>query len=126
LKFFTHLLDASLIAVESGEGGILADARWTARLLALHVAHRLDDIHGPDRPADAPAGHGVALADAADGDDLIGERGSQGRKARRLGIAENELLVDLVTDDAKLRFQRDIGQRFELGSAIDDAGRIAR
>src|SRR5437762_1073951 len=41
LELAAHLLDAALVAVEGRQRRVLADAAWVARLLALHVAHRL-------------------------------------------------------------------------------------
>ena len=39
-----HVGDALLVAFQGGQGRILADAARAAGLLALHVAHRLDDV----------------------------------------------------------------------------------
>src|SRR5262245_52071837 len=57
LELLAHLFDVRLISLERRNGRILADARWIARLLALHVAHGLYQVQRPDSPAHAPAGH---------------------------------------------------------------------
>ena len=35
-------------------------------------------------------------------------------EAGRLGVAENQLLVDLIAEDGQVRFQHHVGQRFQL------------
>jgi hypothetical protein len=126
LEFLPHLFDAGLLALQGGKGRILTDARWVARLLALHVCHGLDDRQGSDGPAHAPAGHRIALADAADGDDLLRQLRPQRGETGCLGVSEDELFIDLIADDSELRVEDDVGERLEFSPAIDAAGRIAR
>src|SRR5262249_22195707 len=114
------------VPFEGGDRRELADAGGATRLLALDRVHRLDDVLGPDRPADSPAGHRVCLADAADRDRLFGEPGPKRREARRLRAAVDELFVDLVAEDADPLLQTNVGDRFQLGPTVDGAGRIAR
>src|SRR5262249_38273821 len=96
LELLAHLFDAVLVALQCGDRAGLADAARAAGLLALYVAHRLDDVRRAARPAHAPAGHRVRLARPADRDGSVHQPRTQRRETRRLRSAEDQLLIDLV------------------------------
>src|SRR5437879_5816620 len=104
-EFAAHLLDAILIAFQCRQGCVLANARRTPGLLALDIAHGLDDRGGPNGPAHAPAGHGVTLAHAANGKSALGQSRPQCGEAGRPRIAINEPLVDFVAQDGSVGFE---------------------
>src|SRR5207244_4176249 len=102
LELAAHFLDALLVPLQGGQRGGLADAARAARLLALHVAHRLDYGSRPRRPAHAPAGHRVGLARAADGDGALGQFRPQRRETRRPGVTVDETFIYLVAEHGEV------------------------
>src|SRR5579884_2253503 len=126
LKLAPHAFDTLLIALDGRQRRVLADTARTTRLLALDITHRFHDGNGAQRPADAPAGHGISLASATDGNGALRQSGTQGGETGRMSIVEHQPFVNLVADDGQVFLQYYVGQRFQLFACIDGTGRIVR
>ena len=109
------------------EGAELREGGGVGRDLALEVSHGGGEgLVGGDEGAEAPAGHGVALGVAGDGDGQAGGFRREGRRAAGGLAVIDEVLVDLVGHDPHVGLHADGHEGFELGAGIDGAGRVGR
>ncbi len=113
--------------VQRGGGGGLAHGGHARRGLALHVGHCPDEPHGSGAETDAPAGHGVGLGHAADGEDAIGKlrhHGGQGRV--RVALVE-QARIHVVGHDPHMRMtQQHRAECRQIGTGQRRPGRIVR
>ena len=124
LEGLTHLLDALLRTSKGGFCCLLADGAWAAGVLSLQLVAALHNPFGRCDETDAPACHGVCLADAVDDDHSLlyfGELSHAGMFAHVVDV-----LVNLVgNDDDLLVTEQHVLQCLEFLLAIDGACWIA-
>src|SRR5690606_30341516 len=86
-------LDEVLAALQRCDGRRLADGRRAGRALADQLADGAYELQRPTGVADAPAGHGVALGEAADEKGPVGESGRHRRHVDVTNTVVREVLV---------------------------------
>ena len=94
-----HLVDRAQVTVERGDRRALGDVRDVRRRLDSVVDRGVHHVGRADHPADAPPGHRVGLRDTVDDDPAIAQLGRDDGHRDELGVAVDEVFVDLVTDD---------------------------
>ena len=118
-----HQRHRVLRAIECGGGGGLAHGADPGRDVVLHGDHRLDQRARPGGEADAPAGHGVGLADAAHRQRPLPQPRLDGGHGGVLEAVEHQMLVHVVRHDPHMRVaEQHLGQAVHLGLGIGGAG----
>ena len=126
LEGIIHFRDAGLIAVEGGGRGLLRNARGIGGRLALDGGHRRDDLARAAAVTDAPAGHGIALGHAIDGDGAVVQlRHCRQQAAEGFRIPEDLLVHVIGADDDARMIQQHLAQRAQFGARVGGAGGIA-
>ena len=123
-----HLLGhAVLRPIERRRRGGLADGGDARGHLALHVHHRLDQALRPAGEADAPAGHGVGLGNAGDGQRAVAQLRCHLGDRRMLEAVEQQMLVHVVGHDPDMRMlDHHVGDGAQLIAGDRGAGRVVR
>ncbi len=122
----THLVHCDEVARHRGERGALRDVADVRGQVRLEVRRALHDIGRADQPADAPPGHRIGLGDAVEDHALVGELGHHRQDRVVLGIAVDEVLVDLVGDHHHPVLQRPAADGLDLVAGVDRPGRVGR
>jgi hypothetical protein len=94
--------------------------------MGLQVGRPSDHVGRADQPSDAPPGHGVGLGHPVEDHALLGELGHDRQDAVVLGVAVDEVLVDLVGDHDDAVLQRPAADRLDLLARVDGTGRVGR
>ena len=116
-----------LRAVEGLHGGPLGDSAGARGLLALQQVKRLDEGIGTRRIADAPAGHGVALRHAVEGEGAVHQTGLDLADRGELEVPIGQMFVDVVSEHPDMPVggaHQDIGDRLQLVAGIGGAGGV--
>ncbi len=82
--------------------------------MALEVGHGLGGIEGRRGIADAPARHGIGLGHAVDDDGALLDLGAERSDGDVLRAVVDQEFVNLVRDDGKILFDRQIANRLQL------------
>ncbi len=94
--------------------------------MRLQVGRGLHHVGRADQPAHAPAGHRVRLGHAVEDHDLVAQLGNGGGDAGELGVAVDQVLVDLVGDHPQAVLRRPAADRDRLLARVDGARRVGR
>ena len=103
-------------------GRVLDERRQAVEHAQRQVGHVARELGRADQPADAPAGHGVRLGQAGDGDGALGHAG-QGGRGHVLALVEQRG-VDLVGDQPEVVAPAQLGHGLELGPGHHRPGRV--
>ena len=93
--------------------------------MRLHRAHGADQFDRTRAIADAPAGHGIGLADAVHGQGAILQARLDLRRGDEFEIVKDQMLIDVVGQHPDMRMaQQHIGQAAHMRLAVAGPGRV--
>ena len=114
-----------LVALQRGERAVLREGVGVGDRVVLDLVDRIGQRLGSGGVAETPAGHRVGLGEAVDGDgqvvEILAERGD----GDVLGLAIDELFVNLVGKDDDVLLERDFTEGAEFLLGVNRAGRVA-
>ena len=119
-----HGRNIVLGAFQRRKSGLLGNGVGAGGGLALDCDDALGDIASCGGITDAPAGHGIGLGKAVDGDGSIPDFGGDGSDAEVSGLIVDQLFIDLIRDDEKVVFLCQSGQMAQAFLTVNCAGGI--
>ena len=116
-----HALELRVRPGERRERGVLRNGVGVGGGVALVVGHGLGHFHGRGGVSNAPAGHGVGLGHAVDGDGARLDLVAQGGDGDVLRAVIDKVFVDLVRDDVEVVLDGEPADVLKLLAGVDKA-----
>ena len=121
-----QVIDEALVTGEGLDGTILGKGGGVGGGVVLNELDVLSDVLGSGGVTEAPAGHGVALGEAVDGDGDVVELRAEGSHGDVLLTIIDEVLVNFIRDDEDVLFQRDLADGEQLLLGVDGTRGVVR
>src|SRR5699024_10763932 len=122
----THLPDGGQVTGNGGQSGGLGDIGHIRGRVRLQVARGLDHVLRADDPSHTPTGHRVRLGDTVDDDRAVGDLGNLDREGGELGVAVDQVFVDLVGEYPQTVLVGPLPDGTDLFTWVHGAGRVVR